>query len=741
MKLTNKQACGCINMDELTTLNGKITYILFRNDSNFYTVAKFLVNDESEHTITITGIFPDIEEDVLYNVHGFYVEHPKYGVQFKVETIDRPLPSEREGIIRYLSSSKFPGIGKKIAEKIVETLGEECLAEIKENPDCLLRVERLTKKHYESIVNGIHEDDDGLQELVSFMNIHGIGMRNLIRINQKYGKEALKKLQENPYRVVEELDGFGFATADKIGSSLGFEKDDPRRLHAYMIALCENLCMKSGDSYVSLGELKDSFLIKTKGYEVDFDSTLESCILSRALVNDNDCIYTKAQFDSEKYIAHFLSDYPYKQLEQYNIDLFDTYLRNIQTGLGITYDELQIDAITTLFNEPFSILTGGPGTGKTTVVRAMVTLLKMLYPNCNIACCAPTGRAAKRISEICEIESSTIHSLLEWNLESNEFKKNEKEPLTYDVLIIDEFSMVDSYLFSNLLKASRNVKKICIIGDEEQLPSVSCGSVLRDLIESDCFPSVRLKHIYRQKEGSGVIDLSKDILESNIHLDKYQEDIQFFESDSVMVKDTIIQIVKSSMQANYDIEDIQVLSPMYNGNAGIHVLNKALQEAFNPSSEEKNEVKLGFVTFREGDKVLQLKNQPDDEVFNGDIGRIVEIIPSNMSEDKRTSIIVDFDSNYVEYKPDDFSNITLAYCISVHKSQGSEYPIVIIPFTYQHSFMLNRKLIYTAITRCKKSLFMVGDKNVFMNGCSLEEKHFRKTKLKERIIQSLKHDF
>lgn len=728
-------------MDELITLNGKITFVLYRNESNYYTVAKFRVNDDNEHNIIITGTFLEIEEDVLFNIHGYYVEHPKYGIQFKVESMDKPLPSEREGIIRYLSSSSFPGIGKKMAEKIVETLGENCLQEIKDDENCLLRVEKLNKKQFDSIVEGIHQDDDGLQELVSFMNIHGIGMRNLIRINQKYGKDSLKKIKENPYRVVEELDGFGFATADKIGESLGFQKDDPSRLHAYMIALCENLCMKNGDSYLLLNSFQTEFLKKTKGYDVDFDAILESCVISRALVIEEDKIYTKAQYDSEKQIAQFLSNYPYKKIEDYDTDLFQDYLNSLQKDLGIIYDDLQISAIKTLFQKPFSILTGGPGTGKTTVVKAMVTLLKMIYPNCNIACCAPTGRAAKRISEVCEIDSSTIHSLLEWNLESNEFKKNEKEPLTCDVLIIDEFSMVDTYLFSNLVKASKNIKKICIIGDEEQLPSVSCGCVLRDLIDSDCFPVVHLKQIYRQKEGSGVISLAKDILDEDIEFERYKKDAMFLECSPIDIKSIIVQLVQTSIEKNYSIEDIQVLSPMYNGSAGINVLNKALQEAFNPPSNDKLEVKLGYITFREGDKVLQLKNQPDDQVYNGDIGIIQEIIPPSMSEDKKTTIVVSFQEVIVEYKPEDFMNITLAYCISVHKSQGSEYSIVMMPFTTQHTIMLNRKLIYTAITRSKKSLIMVGDKNAFLKGCMISERHERQTYLKQRIQDCFKNQF
>lgn len=721
-------------MAELVKLNGKFTHIVYRNEANWYTISKFKINDERGHNITITGILPEIEVGVVYDLTGNYVEHPKYGLQFKVESYERPLPIEQEGIIRYLSSSKFPGIGKKMAETIVAALGDDCLKEIKEDPDVLLRVPKITKKQYDSIVKGIQEDDDGLQELVQFMNIHGIGNRNLSKINERYGKDALFMIKENPYRLVEEIDGIGFKTADEIGLSLGFDAKDPKRTHAFLIALLNEMTMNTGDSYIEREVLKENFLKKTRGLDVLFEDVLEDCIFSRSIICEEDHIYPKAQHESERTIAKYLSDFPYVSLPPYDQNLFQQYLERIQKENNIVYDASQISAIDSFFQNPFFIMTGGPGTGKTTVVKALVTLFHLLYPEEEIVCVAPTGRAAKRLAELTETKASTIHSLLQWNLNTNEFNKNESDPIHADLLIIDEFSMVDTYLFANLLKASRSVKKICIIGDEDQLPSVSCGSVLRDLIASDQFPLVRLHHIYRQKEGSGVIALAHDINEGMVDFNKYRQDVSFIETDTVQIKNAVVQIVQSALDKNYTFDDIQVLSPMYATNAGITILNNALQEQFNPPAPDKREVKHGYMIFREGDKILQLKNQTDDDVYNGDIGTLVEIIESSESEDHKTTIVVDFQGSFVEYKPDDFMNITLAYCISVHKSQGSEYPIVIMPFTSQHAYMLQRRLIYTACTRSSRSLILVGEKQAFLKGIMTSDRHPRATGLKERLI-------
>lgn len=720
-------------------LIGKIEYILFQNSENYYTVSKFRIMDENEKVITVTGYFPNVEEDIIYHISGHYTEHPRYGIQFVMTSFERPLPNEEEAVVRYLSGAQFPGIGKKTATKIFEALGSSCLDLIKEDSTVLNHVNGLSKSQISIIVEGIQNQEPGMEELIQFLNVHGIGMRNLVRLNRVYGSTALSKLKENPYRVIEECDGFGFETADKIAFSLGFQEDDERRLYALLIYKCMDLCMQSGDTSADIESLTNHFRKATKKIHYDFEALLEEAVLKGQLVKEENRVYPITQHIAEEFCSRFLVEFPYVLTEDFNLEKLYEHLDHLQKNNCIQYDEAQILAIETFFVHPFSVITGGPGTGKTTVIKAFIDLHRVMAPNAKIVCAAPTGRAAKRLSEVTGTTATTLHSLLKWDLETNTFGKNDDDPIVADLLIVDEFSMVDNWLFYHLLKASKQIRKICIIGDENQLPSVSPGDVLRDLIACDVFPFVRLNNIHRQKTGSDIIELAHQVRNGVVDFTTFDHEVKFFDCNPSDTRRLVIQIVQNALDKGFDINDIQVLSPSYNGADGIDVLNNALQDCFNSHSKVKKEIKSGYHCFRENDKVIQLKNQPDDNVYNGDIGIIEEILEAHESERNVRTVIVRFDDDFVEYTPETLGNIRPAYCISVHKSQGSEYPIVIMPISSSHSYLLQKRLIYTAITRAKKALILLGERDALQRFIKREEVHIRFTKLKEKVIE--KRDF
>ncbi|MFV0380421.1 MAG: ATP-dependent RecD-like DNA helicase [Anaerorhabdus sp.] len=712
-------------------ISGKFEYIKFRSNTNYFTVARFKLHNLDEKVILVTGYIEDIVKDTLYYLDGEYIEHNKYGMQFQIHHYQKSLPNDHSSLIRYFSSPLFPGIGIKLATILVETLGEDIVNKIKNDESCLLNIDKLSNKKRSVIINGLKKNDDNFSEIMRFFTIHGLSIRNIVRLNKAYGSETIEKISENPYRVVYELSGFGFKTADKIGKSLGFEDDNPLRIEALLSSLVMDHCMSFGDSYIT----KEELLIKFQKYTVhDIENYIDKLVLNFQLVVEDNRIYPISQYDSEVNIAKYLSSFPFSELDRYDKTQLKTAIDSVQEKINITYEAKQIEAIYTFFENDFMILTGGPGTGKTTVVQGLIEIFRMLYPDNAIALCAPTGRASKRLSELTCASATTIHSLLKWDLETNEFKINKNDPLDVDLLIIDEFSMVDNWLFYNLLNASIKIKKICVIGDEDQLPSVGPGCILKDIIASNKFPVIKLSHIFRQKEGSDVIELSAQIRNGYFDFSEFKDDVAFFQCNQFDVKNNVISIVNQALQRGFQLKDIQVLSCMYQGVAGIDRLNNSLQQYLNPATSDKNEYKYGYRIFRENDKVLQLKNLAEENVFNGDIGIILSITSLN----KQVSIVIDFDGIIVEYNNEQIDYITHAYCISVHKSQGSEYPIVIIPIVNSFSIMLQRKLLYTAITRAKKSLVLLGESSAIQRCIEKIESHKRKTTLKDRIISLIK---
>ena len=710
-------------------IEGYFSTIIYRN--NNYTVAKFKTDEKAEKLLTVTGYIGEVYKDFPYRLYGDYMEHIRYGMQFSVESYEQVLPNDDSSLIRYFSSSFFEGIGKKAASKIVAQLGENAIEMLKEDPQIVYQLVGLSEKQKESLRAGINND---IEDSIVFLTQHGISTNNILKIEATYEDAAISIIKENPYQLIIDIDGIGFKTADKLAMTLGFDEMNPNRIKAAIVSVVLSVSMQTGNTYTSKEEV---FRHLTKEFSF-FDEELYEMYLSelemeRLIYLEEDFLYHITQYDAEKGIAGFLYGFPYVDVDNNRIENLDCVIQDVATEFNIEYDQKQIVAMKTFFDQSFSILTGGPGTGKTTIVRAIIQLYKQLYPYSTIALCAPTGRAAKRLGELGGISATTIHSLLKWDLETNTFAVDEHTPIEANLIIIDEFSMVDSWLFYNLLKAAHNVSRILIIGDENQLPSVGPGFVLKDLIESNQYALTRLEKIYRQSEGSDVIALAHAMKEGRLDGLYQGNDVKMFSCQNYQVKEQILKIVSNAFEKGYSDLDVQVLAPMYNGVAGIDALNKAMQELCNPPSNEKNELRLGYRLFREQDKILQLKNQPDDGVYNGDIGKIVEIVDAKNDFNNMGRVVVEYDDIFVEYTGDLLQNITHAYCISIHKSQGSEYPIVIMPILKDYIYMLQRRLIYTGITRAKKSLVLLGSEEMLEKGIQRMEYHERKTGLLKRI--------
>ncbi|MFI3284766.1 MAG: ATP-dependent RecD-like DNA helicase [Erysipelotrichaceae bacterium] len=718
---------------ELIQITGHFIYEKYRSEN--YAVYLFQLYDKSEKKITVKGNIPLIEdEDLLYECSGNYVEHPKYGMQFDVQYVKIVLPSEEESIVKYLKSSHFSGIGEKTAQQIVDALGVDCLNVIKENKEVLYQLSFLNNKKIQAIIEGIEQYDTSLEESMAFFTRLGLTYRQIMKIDVIYKENAIKQLSENPYALVYDVAGIGYKIAHKLASQMKFEDCFHYREEAFLVSLVLSSCVSSGDTYVEYDSLYQLYS-KSEDQQY-FNDVLKQACLNHYLIQDEDKIYHQTQYQAEVGIARYLNEFPNESLPLIEQVEIEKNIDDLQQKHAIQYDELQKDAMFSFMNEHLMILTGGPGTGKTTVVKALIELFKYFYPNHVLACIAPTGRASKRLKELCECDAYTIHSLLTYDLESNTFGKNIDNPIVYDALIIDEASMIDNWLFYNLLLASQNVKKICIIGDEDQLPSVGPGQLLKDLIDSQQFRCIALNTIHRQKQGSDIVELSKQIRNGIATFDEDYQEAKFYETQSMNDTHLICNIVEHALNKEYSLQDIQVLSSMYRGSSGIDNLNHALQNKFNPHNPYKNEIKVGFITFREEDKILQLKNQAEDDVYNGDIGILKEIVLPQDAEDKQAHLFVDFDGIFVEYTSTTIQNITHAYCVSVHKAQGSEYPIVILAIPDEARFMLKRKLLYTAITRAKKSLILVGSKNAYYTACETLDR-YRRTSLVTRLLKGL----
>lgn len=705
------------------TIKGSVETCIFKNEQSGYGIFRIVLFNSNQKPMTIKGPLATLELDSFYEFTGDYVEDPRYGMQFDVIAFKQMLPQHRDFIIRFLSGPNFPGIGQKTATAVVDTYGEDVLDQIREDESFKLDVKGITEAKAEMIVSVIRKQD-AQEDAVSFLLAHGLGNKQIIKINKEYGDNAISVIRENPYRLVYDVDGIGFKTADKVAMSLGYALNDPLRVEALVLDRYKTICFGAGDSFITKDKLFDGVRM---GDAERVEAAYQALVQSGELVEDGDRLYHRTQYDSEVYVTETLKNFKYTGYD-FDLDDLESKIASIESQLRIEFDDTQREAIESFLCEDVMILTGGPGTGKSTLLSGVVTLLQANCPWLHITLCAPTGRAAKRLEELTNVQAATIHSVLKWDLESNKFGMHEENPLETDILIIDEFSMVDTWLLAHILKASEKVKKLLFVGDKDQLPSVSSGFVLGDLIASKVFKTISLERNYRQEAGSEVIDLAVNMNQGLLDVSNYHRDVRFFDSRYGSVKDIVLKVVDEAMHRGYDLSDIQVLAPMYSGPAGIDNLNHFLQKMCNPESPQKAQIMYGTRIFREGDKILQLKNQPDDFVFNGDIGMLVEV------EAKR--LVVDFDGNFVEYEPSSYINITHAYAMSVHKAQGSEYPIVILVAVRDFYRMLSRRLYYTGATRSSKSLVLVGELDAFHTAVENHHEAKRNTYLTERLQEA-----
>ena len=713
-------------------ISGLLYKEIFRNEINGYTVALFKIKDKNidfdNDIINITGIFPKLNEKKEYTLYGNLVTHPKYGPQFAVDSFEIKMPSKEEELVTFLSSDLFP-IGEKTAEKIVNMFHEDTINKILENKDCLQLIPRLNEKKIDKIYN-VLKDYQNTSNIVLELTKLGFEMKESLSFLNKYDNKILDTVNTNVYDLID-TDEIPFKKIDEIALGMGIDEDDDRRVKALIIYIMKELCFNKGDTYLTIEDIafELSSIVTITPEKLDY--LLVKLIKDKKIIIEDKRYYLKKFFDAEKYITErlcFLNDMPV---------VGNTSISKYLDNSRIIYDDIQIKAIDAGVNNNITIITGGPGTGKTTIIKAIVSILKEAnkLKDTDIALLAPTGRAAKKMMETTGISASTIHKYLGWDKDTNTFGVDEYCPKNEKYIIVDEVSMIDTLLMEALLKGIKRNARLILVGDYYQLPSVSEGQVLKDLIDSDCLPVIRLNQIYRQTEGSYILNLAYDIKEKNISEDLFikKEDYLFLNGDNDNTLSIVKEVVAKAIKKGLTDREVQVLAPMYKSVNGIDNLNIILQGLFNPPSENKKEINLKDVTYREYDKVLQLVNDPDNNVYNGDIGYIEEII---ISKEKKVAnqININYDGNIVEYTPDKFINFRHGYAISIHKAQGSEFSTVVMPITPSFKRMLYNKLVYTGVTRAKKSLILVGDPNAFIYGINNDYVDGRRTTLKDFII-------
>ena len=714
--------------------NGYIIGIVKLKETNISELEYYI-----NRSITITGYFYELNMNDTYLLYGNLVNHPKYGLQFNVSEYERMKPEDKDGIVSFLSSDLFKGVGEKLATQIVDVLGKDTLNKILEDKSNLLMVPKLSQKKIDTIYNTLVKYEES-HSMIVYLTELGFSMKDALMIYNTYKKNTMIVLENNIYKLLDDITDISFLKIDEISSKLGMMFDDERRIKAVIIYIMKKISFETGNTYANKEEIYSQVYryLKFEIDEASFDDYLSELANERKIVKKEYDYYLKDIYEAERNIVYTFTKLLNQPKEK--IKNLDSKIKELEKNNNIFYNEKQKEAIEKALKNHLFLITGGPGTGKTTLIKAIITIYQDIHKYSeekleeHLKLLAPTGRASKRMSESTFFPASTIHRFLKWNKENNSFSVNEKNKDKSTFFIIDETSMIDTLLLDNFLKGITDDVTLIFVGDFHQLPSVGAGQILKDMVESNKIEMVELKELYRQSENSYIPVLAKEIRENNLNNYKTSKnDYQFLTCSKEVMIDSIKNICKKIIKKGYDYRTFQILVPMYKGPFGIDHFNQELQNIFNPKNKIKKELLVGDVIYREKDKILQLTNMPEENIFNGDIGIIEKIIESKFSESKKSEIYVNFDGHIVKYLPNDFHKIRHGFVISIHKSQGSEFDLVMLPICSPYKRMLYRKLIYTAITRAKKKLIIIGEEDAFVYSVNNNNENTRKTKLKEKL--------
>ena len=732
--------------------SGTIERIIFENPSNFFRILLLDIEDTDaedfeDFEIIVTGSMADVMEGEDYTFWGSLVQHPKYGQQLKISRYERAKPSSK-GLVKYFSSDHFKGIGAKTAQKIVQLYGEDTedtIDKILAEPEKLTQINGLAAKNREAFVAKLRLNY-GTEMVLAKLAAYGIPNKLAFQIQDTYKEETLDIVEKYPYQLVEDIQGIGFKIADHLAEELGIQSDAPERFRAGLVHTLLTQSMERGDTYVEARDLLEHTIeLLESSRQVELDPSLVADELAHLIEEDKvQNVETKIFENSLFFAEEGIKSNLVRLLEKGEQDCFDAdnitaAIQQVEESSGISYDSIQKEAIRQAINQKVFILTGGPGTGKTTVINCIIAVYAQLrgldlrkVNDLPILLAAPTGRAARRMNELTGLPSATIHRHL--GMTGDDDTSHLDDYLDADFIIVDEFSMVDTWLANQLLSNISSQTKLLIVGDADQLPSVSPGQVLADLLQIPTIPQTKLETIYRQSEESTIVTLASQIQKGILPADftDKKADRSYFEARNEHIPPMIEKIASAAIRSGIPAQDVQVLAPMYRGPAGIDQINNLMQNLINPVEKEELTFEAPDCQYRQGDRVIHLVNDAESNVFNGDLGYITDLLPGKYTDSKQDELTIDFDGNELVYQRSEWYKIRLAYAMSIHKSQGSEFPVVILPITKSSHRMLQRNLIYTAITRAKSKLILLGEKVAFDYAVK-NTGTARKTYLRERF--------